>query len=270
MKDILYLSADSIFDVSDARFAGPFQRGIHLLPNGGTVDTITNDLPGIALGDYFLIAQTDALNNIFESNETNNVTISEKKVTVTLPELPFDTLFPETLHNNMELYYRIEIPDTLEGETMLVSLSSNTPSSMNEFYISYGAVPSRAVHDLAYSEPFVADQTIVVPELQKGQYYLMAYGTTTHIDSTGQFVREQTIDLKAEIIPFEIREINSNKGGNTGNVTIELKGAKFSPDMEVSLEDVALGDTHRPVGQFYQYNKGVCHFQSQRGQHWFI
>jgi hypothetical protein len=38
------------------------------------------------------------------------------------------------------------------------------------------------------------------------------------------------------VLPFEIRSVSPDYGGNTGRVTVELSGAKFTPEMEVWLE----------------------------------
>ncbi|MEO1263025.1 MAG: CARDB domain-containing protein [Bacteroidota bacterium] len=237
MLDIVYFSTDSLFDVSDVPFFGPFQRQINLAPQANLSGTFTNTTPGVPLGEYFIIVQTDALNNIFENSDTNNVTISTEKVMVAVQELPLGVLTPDTLYNNINLYYRIEIPDSLEGETMLVTLDGQTPRGVNELYLSHGSMPTRSVHDYSFSNAFAPDQSIVVPELIKGQYYLLAYGATDFTPANG----EQSIDLKAEIIPFEILNVDDVKGGNTGNVTIRLDGAKFTPNMDVRLEDVTLG-----------------------------
>jgi hypothetical protein len=42
--------------------------------------------------------------------------------------------------------------------------------------------------------------------------------------------------IQADILPFGIQSIQPNYGGNTGRVTVELLGAKFTPEMEVWLE----------------------------------
>jgi len=47
---------------------------------------------------------------------------------------------------------------------------------------------------------------------------------------------EQPITILAEIINFSIRDVFSEEGGNTGNVTVKVTGAKFESDMELSLQ----------------------------------
>ena len=53
--------------------------------------------PGVALGDYHIIVQTDALNNIYEVSDANNVYISPDKINISVDELPLEVLTPNSL-----------------------------------------------------------------------------------------------------------------------------------------------------------------------------
>lgn len=234
MKDLLYFSVDSVFDATDIRFTDPIARNINLAPQATSVNNITGGLPGLPLGAYYIVANTDILNNIAETNDNNNIGISTQKVMVTVPELPIGLPVTDTLPDEQNLYYRIEVPDTLLGETLLLSLSAQQVNSVNELYLSFGEIPTRSNHDFSFSDPFTADQEIVVPELDTGTYYLLVYGSTDGGNS------EQEVELHAQIINFSIREIMADQGGNTGNVTVKLEGAKFTPDMAVRLEGAGL------------------------------
>lgn len=242
MSEIVYLSQDSIFDATDIKHIGPIERNISLAPNT-SIDFAPSEItPGVPLGDYYVIVQTDILDNIFESNDLNNITISSEKVTVSLKELVLDVLESTTMQNDQGIYYRIEIDESLDAETMLVSLEGKTANSVNELYLSYGTIPTRSNHDYSFSNPFEADQSIIVPELTPGTYYVLAYGATT----TQEF---QNIDLKAEIIPFQVLSVDAERGGNIGNVTLKVEGAKFTPNMSLALTDPVLGniDAHKII-----------------------
>lgn len=233
MRELVYLSTDSVFDATDVKLGSPIDRRINLAPATTELFNPSARTPGVPLGDYFVIVQTDILNNIYESNDTNNITISTHKVSVSIPELSLGVLEEQTVENNVGIYYRIEIPDSLAEETMLVSLDGQTDGGVNELYLSYGAVPTRSNHDFSASR-LNRDQFIVVPELQGGTYYLFAYGATTTAS-------EQEIDLKAEIIPFQILSVEASRGGNIGNATLKIEGAKFTEDMTLELTDPSLG-----------------------------
>jgi hypothetical protein len=52
--------------------------------------------------------------------------------------------------------------------------------------------------------------------------------------------------VRADILPFELRAVNDNHGGNTGAVTVELTGSRLRPDMAVCLykgNEVITADT---------------------------
>ena len=63
---------------------------------------------------------------------------------------------------------------------------------------------------------------------------MLVYGSTTNGNS-------QEIKLLADILPFEIRSINADQGGNSGNVTVLIQGAKFENNMLIKLSDNSLG-----------------------------
>ena len=46
---------------------------------------------------------------------------------------------------------------------------------------------------------------------------------------------EQIVTIEANILPFEIRSVEADVGGNTGKVTLKLIGSKFRYDMPVKL-----------------------------------
>ena len=209
-----------------------------MAPAGSTSFDAELIIPGVPLGDYFVLVQTDILNNISESADSNNIAASLRKLTISVPELELDKLQTRQLHNNQGIYYRIEIPESLVGETMQVSLDSKTTTGNNELFLSFGEVPTRSNHKYTSVEPFKSDQQVIISELQAGTYYLLAYGTV-------QSAIAQEIDLSATIIPFQIQSIHSNRGGNTGKVTVKLEGAKFEKNMEVLLT----GGTDSVVGE---------------------
>ncbi|MBK9337903.1 MAG: hypothetical protein IPM98_15695 [Lewinellaceae bacterium] len=105
-----------------------------------------------------MLAATDVQDNIFESNNKNNITASAHKVTIAIKELPLDTLSTDQLIAGTSLYYRIEVPDSLAGETMLLTLNGLAPSGTNELYLSHNAIPSRAGHDYSFSNADLPDQ----------------------------------------------------------------------------------------------------------------
>ncbi|MEO6038063.1 MAG: hypothetical protein ABIQ93_06590, partial [Saprospiraceae bacterium] len=73
-------------------------------------------------------------------------------------------------------------------------------------------------------------QEAAIPAVENVRYYLRVDG----FKGIGQ--DSQLVKLKASILPFQIRSVQSAKGGNTGYATVLLKGGKFSPQMQIFLQ----------------------------------
>ncbi len=228
MKEAVFFSKDATWDAADP-LLGTTDASINLAPMATQSRDLMANLAGVEVGNYYAIVRTDILNNILESDDNNNLTASALTVTVTVPELPLNVLTPDVLDNNKALYYRIEIPDSLAGETLLVTLKGDSTGGANELYLRFNQTPTRSDHDFAHGLAFSGNQEVLVPVLQGGTYYLLAYGSTT-----GGSV--QDITLYAKILNFEIRSVHAPKGGNNGPVTLEIKGSKFEADMGLQLE----------------------------------
>ncbi|MBD0257027.1 MAG: hypothetical protein ICV83_15020, partial [Cytophagales bacterium] len=233
LRDGIYLSRDSLWDLKDVLLASE-QYNLNLAPLAAAERTAQVKVAGVELDEYFVLVHTDLLNNVFERNDTNNVAASASKVKVSVPELPVGQAVTTQLANQQALYYRIEVPASLENQTLLVTLAGAANGAGNELYLRYGNVPSRAVSVFSYGTAVAGSQEIIVPALRTGTYYLMAYGASTVAQS-------QSVQLKAEVINFELRNVAAREGGNTGAVTVKLSGAKFEPDMQVQLTDAVLG-----------------------------
>ncbi|MEM7373824.1 MAG: LamG-like jellyroll fold domain-containing protein [Bacteroidota bacterium] len=232
-REAVYLSSDTIWDIDD-HLLGIKNGNINIAPLSSEPRSIDRLLSGLSVGSYYLIIRSDILNNIPEGDESNNTRISSNQVYVTVPQLPFFVLTPDILANKAEIYYRIEVPDSLVGESMLLRLTGDSINSFNELYLSHEEIPSRVESDEKSIQPFTPNQDIIVPELDSGTYYVMAYASNT----SGGI---QNVSLLADILTFEIVSVDDDKGGNTGSVTVKIKGSKFEPNMIVRLEEPSFG-----------------------------
>lgn len=229
MEQGLYLSFDTAWDASDV-FLGAWQGTFELGVNGTLTHRLEACITGVPEGDYYVVVRTDLLNNIIETDDGNNTGSSIVALSVTIPELEIDIPESTVLSLEKEVYYRLEVDDALAGETIKVSLSSEDDTAINELYVRYSNIPNRTVFDYGYEAPFEADQSIILPDVTEGTYYIMAYNVFGE--------PAQQVELLAEIIPFELTRITANVGGNTGNVTVEVRGTRFAPGMQLRLEGV--------------------------------
>jgi hypothetical protein len=232
MRDNIYLSTDSIQDGSDVLLASQ-SYSFSLAPNAeisrGNVVTVS----GVALGDYHVLVRTDVLNNINESNDTNNTYRALNHLNVNIPILPIGVKTGDSLTNGELIYHRIIVPNNLAGESMLITLKGDSTNGDNQIFVRYAGVASGSTFDFKYREPFAGNQEIIIPELFEGTYYLLTTGKTT----AG---KKQSITLLARIMPFEIRKVTPGVGGNTGEVTILIEGSKFDSSVVFYLADSAL------------------------------
>ncbi len=229
-KEGIYFSNDSVWDINDVLF-GIVTGNVNIPPGGTVTRSLTAPVNGVSLGYKYVLVRADLQNNIFESNEANNNGYSANEVYVSVKNLPLNVLTPDVITNSQFLYYKIDIADTLAGQTLLVTLDGANLNWSNELYMSYESVPTRSNFEYAFSTPNTGDQEIIIPVLSEGTYYIAAYGIYQLTSAAPQ----QPVTLKAEILPFAIRTVSSNKGGNTGNVTVKIEGSKYVPGMQAKL-----------------------------------
>lgn len=228
MQTAVYLSKDTIRDAEDIVF-GTSATFLNLGPDEEIFQSLTAPLNSVSMKGYYLLVEADISNNINESADTNNTGISDDLLLPIVPELPLDTLLEDSLKTLTPIYYRIEIPDSLVGETLQCSLfGDSVNNAVNELYLRYEDAPTRNMYDFQYQDGLAANQTLAVPSLQAGTYYLLAYPGS----QPGMF---QQVHLLAEILPFEIRTVDAAQGGNTGSVTIKLTGSRFEEGMQARL-----------------------------------
>lgn len=228
-RQSVFLSPDTTKDVSDV-LAATVTLKINLAPNAVLEQSQTISLKGVSLRDYYALVQADVFNNIAETNDSNNLTASAQPLRVTVEELELEKEKQGELRAGRDLYYRVEIPDSLAGESLLVTLQGDTTKGDNALYIRHGEVPTMAVHDFVSEVPYQANQEIIIPVLEAGTYYLLINGRMQ-----GNVV--QPVKVKASVLHFEIRSVEAAEGGNTGMATILVKGSKMNGVTAVRLRN---------------------------------
>ena len=228
-RDGIYLSAGTFFD-STAVLLGIRDKNILMQPLQQDTVRMAPLVTGVVEGNYHLFVKTDVVNNIAESDEDNNVGMSATPVFVKVKELRLDVPETNTLRN-VNRFYKLVIPDSLIGSTILVTL--RTPDSLtlqNELFIADGYVPTAARHDYRFETPNFGNQQIVITDVTDSVYYIMYRCVTPN-------PREQTVTLKAVKLPFAILNVHTNAGANIGNVTIRIRGSLFRDSMVAKLSN---------------------------------
>lgn len=246
-RDGVYLSASGQID-STTSLMGLMQKNIKMRPLEYDTLKLTPLVTGLTEGNYFLGVRTDISNNIIESDKTNNTTISPTPIYVRVKELQLNVVENNTLHD-VNRFYKLVIPDSLIGSTIMVSLTTNDSlTRRNELFVGGGYVPSPAQFDYKFERPNSGNQHIVIATVDKPIYYITV--ACPHPGET-----PQAIKLKAEKLPFSILLVNSSSGGNSGNVTVKIQGSLFAEGMTATLSN---GSATIPASAVYFNNSTMA------------
>ena len=157
--------------------------------------------------------------------------MSATPIYVKAKELKLNIPEPNTLHKTSR-YYKLVIPDSLIGATILVTLKTNDSLLVrNEMYIGGGFVPTAADYTQRFEIPNYGNQQIVMNAVTDSVYYIMYRCVTANPPV------QNTITLKAEVLPFSILNVHTNSGGNIGNVTVRIRGSLFRDSMIAKLSN---------------------------------
>ncbi|MBL7749357.1 MAG: hypothetical protein JNM19_18095, partial [Chitinophagaceae bacterium] len=229
MTDGLYLSKSNLLD-SNATLLGSKYRYVNMLPMGVDSVRFTPFVTTAAEGNYNLLVKTDLLNNIIELDKTNNTGVSATPIYVKAKQLKLDIPEVNTL-GTVNRYYALRIPDSLRGSTVLVTLKTGDSLMVrNEMFIGGGFVPTAAAYDYRFEIPNYGNQQIVISDVSDSVYYIMYRCMTA-----GASV--QSVTLKAVVLPFAVLNVQTNTGGNIGNVTVRIRGTLFTDSMIAKLSN---------------------------------
>ena len=141
----------------------------------------------------------------------------------------------DTLYNGEPNDYKLNV-GTHRNETVRLHVESDDSlhGAVNMVYVSHNRVGDNLSYNFSTIGQYTANPELYIPSTHAGYYGVSLYGSVPS-DSM------QVVTVTADILPFELRSINPDEGGTGGDVTIELNGSRFRPDMKVwMLKD---GDT---------------------------
>ncbi|TLY30395.1 MAG: T9SS type A sorting domain-containing protein [Ignavibacteria bacterium] len=243
MTDAVYVSPDTAWSVDDP-LLGVLKRDINIAPGStgrtemkvnpartfalDSIGNLSDPLPGVAVGNYYVIVRTDIRNNIHETNDANNTGASAAPVAVDVPRLQLGVPDTSSLVQSQRKYYKVDVGADLD---LRVRLTGNLSAASNEVYVAYGKIPSPASYDFTGSEPLRADQDVVVPSTQAGSYYILVLARHTG------GAPSEGITIRADALPFSITNISPPEGGRGGRTTCLIEGAGFRDTTQFYLRD---------------------------------
>jgi len=236
-EDSVYLSTDPVWDIEDAFFdkttySTNFRDGgTPITPGGSYTQTAFGELPGVLPGQYFVIVRSDIRNFLPESDEGNNIGASLDRFSLDVPELTTAAPVTGQFNPGRSLYYRI---DVAADETLLLDLDSADDNAVNEVYVLFNNVPTRAQFDFRHEDALTADQRVLIPRTEEGTYYIQVYNATGDVNTD--------FSLTAELLQFDVIDDDFGQGGNIGDRTIEINGSRFDRTVQIELRNDA-GET---------------------------
>lgn len=224
--DGVYLSKNATYD-STALLIGTKSKYIKMPPAARETLSMTSVIDNVPEGLYNIIVRTDIKNNIYESDKDNNENVTSKPVYVSVKQLTLDVSLTDTM--TTPKYYKLLIPDSLKGSTILITLKSkDSLTQQNEVYVGGGYVPSVLKSDYKFNTPNYGNQEVLLADVTESVYYIAVRSVTVT-------PKQQDITLHASVLPFAVLNVQSDKGGNGGNVTVKLTGSLFSNGMTALL-----------------------------------
>jgi subtilase family serine protease len=146
--------------------------------------------------------------------------------------------------------------NTVFGGQQTGTILNDNQSCLNGLYITRDGMSSSTGYEYGTNRPDDTAQFITIPSLRQGTYYFM-----TSAQSSGGVLRgfrppanipdndyyyllprtentTQSMRLLADIVDFEIIDVNTAMGSNTGSVTTKVTGARFDTVMDFRLTSV--------------------------------
>lgn len=227
-SDVVYLSTDEVFDVDD-KLLGSVTYDVNLPKYNSVTNQLETVISGVPEGEYYIIVIADGRNTFYESDEDNNIYCTPNPFVLQLPILYFDHPVSFTLDKLKYKDFKLVVGYAI-SETALITITTSDADegAVNNIYVQHNGVGSNLNFDYSTDGQMAANSELYIPRTKSGFYGVSFFGQSPANES-------QQVTVEARILPFEVRSISPNQGGNTGKVTVKLMGSKFRYDMPVRL-----------------------------------
>jgi YD repeat-containing protein len=221
--DSFYMSRDAVLDASDPLLGRVTHAG-GLDAFASYSGTLSARLPGVADGNYRVIAVVDSRGLVPDSDRANNTAVSTDSVRMIVPALTLGVPVPGTIADGQDLYFRV---DTLAGNDFTIS-AEFAASPQAELNVRHGNVPDRSNFDQTAADVLSLRPQILFENPPGGAYYVLLHGREGA--GTGQ-----PFTVRVDAVPFAVRSISPARGSNQGTSTITLDSSRLTPSASVSL-----------------------------------
>lgn len=236
MREVIYLSKDEQWDEND-QMVGVVNSPIDLPAGNEEVRQITGRITNIVEGKYYLIIRTNATHAIAETDYDNNMTATASTSSIDFANLSLGS----TATVNTSGYYKLAVNSGWTGKTIGLNLTHDADAPAG-LYVSYSRVPSTARYDRASNVIQTTEQELLIPNVQEGNYYILAQDNSAKGLNSNEFVLDgdntlngTTLNLTAKEVHFGATSLSIREGGTDGWLTTEIHGALLDSIMDFRL-----------------------------------
>lgn len=253
LRDVIYLSEDDQWDEND-EMIGTVSGTVNIAPGGAIYREAHGRITKVAEGNYHIIVRTNSTHSIVESNYANNTGVQSMGSTLSFANLTLGS----TVGVNTFGCYKIVVEPTESHPTYGFRLQ-HPADAQSGLYVAYNRVPNTARYDYASSDLLGTEQVVLVPNVQRGTYYVLARSgvysgnnfdtwvckdfepigripLSLNARTNENVLPEVSMSLTAEEVHFGATRLSIADGGTDGWVTTEIQGALFDSIMDFRLE----------------------------------
>ncbi len=236
-REVVYLSKDNIFDADDI-MVGTVAGDINIAPGGVITRTATGRITNVPEGEYYLIIKTNSTRSIAETDDENNISVLNSKVSVSFTNLNLNS--PASFKTSG--YYKLNIPAGHENNTIGFYLDQSKEDT-GGLYVAYESVPTTASYDECSTRPRVSKQEVIISNVKQGNYYILAQDNASVINTDNfafslsglEKTKQVPLILSAKELQFGATSLSVSQGGNGGWLSTNIKGALLDSIMDFRL-----------------------------------
>ena len=238
LNDVIYLSKDNQWDLND-EMVGVVSGRVTINTGNTITRSVTGRITNVPEGDYYVIVKTNSTKSIAEKLNDNNTAVLNATT-----RLAYSTIaLGSSVSINTSGYYKLEVPDGYSGKTVGFYLTHPEESPVG-LYVAYESVPSTARYDFSASRLMEGVQEVLIPNVETGNYYVLAQDNAALVNSTGNVFSESgtkvsvstKMTLEAKEVHFGASTLSIKEGGNGGWVSTDINGALFDSIMDFRLK----------------------------------
>lgn len=236
LRDVIYMSRDSQWDENDT-MVGVVTGDVEIDAGTEITRSVTGRITNVTEGNYYVIVRTNSTHAIAESVYDNNQTVGRSASTVAFQTLNLGS--SATVKTSG--LYKLPLHSGLNGKT--VGLYLTTPENTSAgLYTAFGRVPSTAKYDRCATDLETTEQEVLIPDVQEGNYYVLAQDNAAVSRSLNEFVingeqdlAETTMTLSAREVQFGATTLSIKEGGTNGWISTDIRGALLDSIMDFRL-----------------------------------